>query len=74
MPVDLIILEKLRIKFPSTPKQGIFFHSLLFAKNLARPLSTIVYIELLNYCLFVWHPQIIFKQSWFSVRSKKIMI
>ena len=38
-----LIFEKFKIKFPNTPKQGIFFFSLSLAKYLARLLSTIVY-------------------------------
>ena len=36
------ILEKFKIKFPKTPKHGIFFLSLTLAKYLAKLLSTIV--------------------------------
>ena len=36
-------LEKLKIKFPKTPKQGMLFFKLSAAKCLARLVSTIVY-------------------------------
>ena len=56
------------MKFPSTPKQGIFFLSLIFAKYLAKLLSTIVY-RIIEFVFFSASSRIF--MIWFSVLVKE---